>query len=198
MCSSDLYDNLIGKLVVWGSDREIAIGRGLRALDELEVSGVATTASAASVIIGHPDFQNVTHSTRWVEEQLEFPEESVDQISEEGTVLERRQATVEVNGRRFEVNLLVPESKTKPPRRSTSGLSSSGSGSGQVVAPMQGTIVNVLVEEGSEIEAGDPICVLEAMKMENNVMAEKSGVVKEVLVSMGDSVGAGDILAVIE
>jgi len=195
---SQFYDNLIGKLVVWGSDREIAIGRGLRALDELEVSGVATTASAASVIIGHPDFQNVTHSTRWVEEQLEFPEESVDQISEEGTVLERRQATVEVNGRRFEVNLLVPESKTKPPRRSTSGLSSSGSGSGQVVAPMQGTIVNVLVEEGSEIEAGDPICVLEAMKMENNVMAEKSGVVKEVLVSMGDSVGAGDILAVIE
>jgi acetyl-CoA/propionyl-CoA carboxylase biotin carboxyl carrier protein len=195
---SQFYDNLIGKLVVWGSNRDIAIRRGLRALDELEVSGMATTASAASVIIGHPDFQNVTHSTRWVEEQLEFPEESVDQISEEGTTFERRQATVEVNGRRFEVNLLVPDSKTKPPRRSTSGLSSSGSGSGQVVAPMQGTIVNVLVEEGSEIEAGDPICVLEAMKMENNVIAEKSGVVKEVLVSMGDSVGAGDILAVIE
>ena len=63
---------------------------------------------------------------------------------------------------------------------------------------MQGTIVNILVEEGSEIEAGDPICVLEAMKMENNVMAEKSGILKEVLVSKGDSVGAGDILAVIE
>ena len=63
---------------------------------------------------------------------------------------------------------------------------------------MQGTIVNILVEEGSEIEVGDPLCVLEAMKMENNVMAEKSGVVKEVLVSKGDSVGAGDVLAVIE
>ena len=195
---SQFYDNLIGKLVVWGSNRDIAIGRGLRALGELEVSGVATTASAASIIIGHSDFQNVTHTTRWVEEQLEFPEEQTDQISEEGTAFQRRQATVEVNGRRFEVDFLVPDSKTKPPRRSTSGLSSSSSGSGQVVAPMQGTIVNVLVEEGSEIEAGEPICVLEAMKMENNVLAEKSGVVQEVRVSKGDSVGAGDVLAVIE
>ena len=195
---SQFYDNLIGKLVVWGSNRDIAIGRGLRALGELEISGVATTASAASIIIGHPDFQSVIHSTRWVEEQLEFPEEPDDQVSEEGNALERRQATVEVDGRRFEVNLLVPDSRTKPPRRSTSGLSSSGSGSGQVAAPMQGTIVNVLVEEGDTIETGDPICVLEAMKMENNVMAEKSGVVKEVLVSKGDSVGAGDVLAVIE
>ncbi len=195
---SQFYDNLIGKLVVWGSNRDIAIGRGLRALGELEISGVATTASAASIIIGHPDFQNVTHSTRWVEEQLEFPEEPSDQVSEEGNALERRQATVEVDGRRFEVNVLIPDSKIKAPRRSTSGLSSSGSGSGQVVAPMQGTIVNVLVEEGSEIEAGDPICVLEAMKMENNVLAEKSGSVKEVLIAKGDSVGAGDVLAVIE
>ena len=195
---SQFYDNLIGKLVVWASNRDIAIGRGLRALDELEVSGVPTTASAASVIIGHPDFQNVNHSTRWVEEQLNFPEEQVYQVSEEGVALERRQTTVEVDGRRFEVNLLVPDSRTKPPRRSTSGLSSSGSGSGQVIAPMQGTIVNVLVEEGAEIEAGDPICVLEAMKMENNVLAEKSGSVKEVLISKGDSVGAGDVLAIIE
>ena len=195
---SQFYDNLIGKLVVWASSRDIAIGRGLRALEELEVSGVPTTASAASVIIGHPDFQNVNHSTRWVEEKLNFPEEPIDQVSEEGVALERRQATVEVDGRRFEVNLLVPDSRTKPPRRSTSGLSSSGSGSGQVIAPMQGTIVNVLVEEGAEIEAGDPICVLEAMKMENNVLAEKSGSVKEVLISKGDSVGTGDVLAVIE
>ena len=196
---SQFYDNLIGKLVVWGSNRDIAIGRGLRALGELEISGVATTASAASIIIGHPDFQNVTHSTRWVEEKLEFPEkEAMLTVEEKGVLLERRQTTVEVDGRRFEVNLLVPDSKTKPPRRSSSGLSSSGSGSNQVLAPMQGTIVNVLAEEGSEIEAGDPICVLEAMKMENNVLAEKSGVVKEVLVSEGDSVGAGDVLAVIE
>ncbi len=196
---SQFYDNLIGKLVVWGSDRDIAIGRGLRALGELEISGVATTASASLVIIDHPDFRNVTHSTRWVEEQLDFPEEGNTLVSDHSdTALERKQTTVEVDGRRFEVNLLIPDLKPKPPRRSSSSSSSSGSGSGQVIAPMQGTIVNILVEEGSEIEVGDPLCVLEAMKMENNVMAEKSGVVKEVLVSKGDSVGAGDVLAVIE
>ena len=196
---SQFYDNLIGKLVVWGSDREVAIERGLRALSELKISGVATTASAARVIIDHPDFRSVKHSTRWVEEKLDFPEDPSTQIGEEErTSFERRQTTVEVDGRRFEVNILVPDSKTKPPRRSSSGLSSSGSGSGQVTAPMQGTIVNILVEEGSEIQTGEPICVLEAMKMENNVMAEKSGIVKEVLVSKGDSVGAGDVLAVIE
>ena len=196
---SQFYDNLIGKLVVWGSDRDIAIGRGLRALGELEISGVATTASASLVIIDHRDFRNVTHSTRWVEEQLDFPEEGNTLVSDHSdTALERKQTTVEVDGRRFEVNLLIPDLKPKPPRRSSSSSSSSGSGSGQVIAPMQGTIVNILVEEGSEIEVGDPLCVLEAMKMENNVMAEKSGVVKEVLVSKGDSVGAGDVLAVIE
>ena len=196
---SQFYDNLIGKLVVWGSDRDIAIGRGLRALGELEISGVATTASASLVIIDHPDFRNVTHSTRWVEEQLAFPEEGNTLLSDHSdTALERKQTTVEVDGRRFEVNLLIPDLKPKPPKRSSSSSSSSGSGSGQVIAPMQGTIVNILVEEGSEIEVGDPLCVLEAMKMENNVMAEKSGVVKEVLVSKGDSVGAGDVLAVIE
>ena len=111
---SQFYDNLIGKLVVWGSNRDIAIGRGLRALGELEVSGVATTASAASVIIAHPDFRGVTHSTRWVEEQLEFPEEPVEQISEESLPLKRQHAMVEVNGRRFEVNLLLPDSTANP------------------------------------------------------------------------------------
>ena len=196
---SQFYDNLIGKLVVWGSNRDTAIGRGLRALSELEISGVATTASAAQVIIDHPDFKDIIHSTSWVEEQLNFPEEMNVQISDPKNIdLERKQTTVEVNGRRFEVNLLIPNSKSGPPRRSSSRSSLSGSGSGHVVAPMQGTIVTILVEEGSEIQAGDPVCVLEAMKMENNVTAEKSGIIKEVLVSKGDSVGAGDILAIVE
>jgi len=195
---SQFYDNLIGKLVVWGSNRDIAIGRGLRALSELEISGVATTASAARIIIDHPDFRNVTHSTRWVEEHLDFPEKEDTSLPNKANIaLERKEVTVEVDGRRFEVNFLIPDSKAKPPRRS-SGSSSSASGNNQVIAPMQGTIVNVLKEEGSPIEAGEPICVLEAMKMENNVMAEKSGVVKEIFVTKGDSVGAGDVLAVIE
>ena len=79
-----------------------------------------------------------------------------------------------------------------------SGRSSvAGSGSGDVAVPMQGTVVKVLVEVGQEIEAGETVIVLEAMKMENNVMAEKSGTVKEVRVTPGQSVSGGDIVAVI-
>ena len=73
-----------------------------------------------------------------------------------------------------------------------------GTGSGQVIVPMQGTIVKVLVAVGDVVEVGQSICLLEAMKMENAVAAEKDGVVKELRVSAGDSVGAGDVVAVIE
>ncbi|HIG24462.1 MAG TPA: biotin/lipoyl-binding protein, partial [Acidimicrobiia bacterium] len=68
----------------------------------------------------------------------------------------------------------------------------------QVTVPMQGTIVKVLVEVGDTVEAGDPICVLEAMKMENSIAAEKAGTVTEVRISVGDSVGGGDVVAVVE
>jgi acetyl-CoA/propionyl-CoA carboxylase biotin carboxyl carrier protein len=74
----------------------------------------------------------------------------------------------------------------------------SGAGSGTVAVPMQGTIVKVLVAEGDTVEVGQTICVLEAMKMENNVSAEKAGTVKEVKVQAGESVGPGDVIAVIE
>jgi acetyl-CoA/propionyl-CoA carboxylase biotin carboxyl carrier protein len=71
-------------------------------------------------------------------------------------------------------------------------------GSGSVTVPMQGTIVKVLVDVGAQVEIGQPVCVLEAMKMENNIAAEKSGTVKEIKVKPGDTVGAGDVVAVIE
>jgi len=62
---------------------------------------------------------------------------------------------------------------------------------------MQGTIVKVLVAVGDEVELGQTVCVLEAMKMENHINAERSGTVTEVRVKAGDAVGAGDVVAVI-
>jgi acetyl-CoA/propionyl-CoA carboxylase, biotin carboxylase, biotin carboxyl carrier protein len=67
-----------------------------------------------------------------------------------------------------------------------------------VTVPMQGTIVKVLVAEGDAVEVGTPICILEAMKMENNVLAEKAGTIKEIKVQPGQAVGAGDTVAIIE
>ena len=200
---SQFYDNLVGKLVVWGTDREAAIRRGLGALSELEVSGVATTAAAGAAILDHSDFRAVAHSTRWVEDTLDLDgvgsainwEPGFD--GADGAV--RREATVEVDGRRFAVGVWVPDGGgTARPRRSSTAGQAGRSGSAEVVAPMQGTIVKILVEVGDSIKAGDAVFLLEAMKMENSLAAERSGSVAEIRVSKGDSVGAGDVLAVIE
>ena len=203
---SQFYDNLVGKLVVWGANRDIAIRRTLRALGELEITGVATTIPADIAILSHEDFQAGTHSTKWVEETLDLSEVKADKGEPPAEVDQpaiKREMSVEVDGKRFAVSMWVPDPLATPvagaPRRrqSRSG-GSGGSGSGQVAVPMQGTIVKILVEVGDTVEAGDPICVLEAMKMENNIAAEKAGTVTEVRISVGDSVGGGDVVAVVE
>ena len=204
---SQFYDNLIGKLVVWGADRDTAIRRMLRALGELDIRGVATTAPADVAILEHPDFVAATHSTKWVEETLDLSgvgsakgDDDVD--APPGSV--RRDTTVEVDGRRIEVSMWVPDPAEVGtlggrPRRASAGPNASGGvGNGQVAVPMQGTIVKVLAAVGDAVEAGDTVCVLEAMKMENNVAADIAGTVTEVKVAVGDSVGSGDIVVVIE
>ncbi len=120
-----------------------------------------------------------------------------------------RDVTAEVDGRRYQVKLWVPDpgdaavagggtgpARGAGPKRPKA--TASGAGSGTVAVPMQGTIVKVLVAKGDAVEVGQTICVLEAMKMENNVNAEKAGTVSEVRVKAGESVGPGDVIAVIE
>ena len=203
---SQFYDNLIGKLIVWGADRDTAIRRILRALGELEVTGVATTAPADVAILEHPDFVAATHSTKWVEETLDLTGvgggSGEDADAPPGSV--RRDTTVEVDGRRIEVSIWVPDPAEVGtlggrPRRASAGPNTAGGvGNGQVAVPMQGTIVKVVVEVGDTVAAGDTVCVLEAMKMENNVVADVGGTVTEVKVAVGDSVGSGDVVVVIE
>ena len=205
---SQFYDNLVGKLIVWGSDRATAISRMRSALVELEVTGIATTAAAHSAILASPDFQAGEHSTKWVEESLDLSDvvgksTDTDQQMEEDEPRVRKDVVLEVNGKRFEVAAWVPEvagssvkAASKPRRAASSG--GGAAGSGQVAVPMQGTIVKVLVEVGQEVTEGEAVVVLEAMKMENNINADKAGSVVEVKVSPGDTVGAGDIVIVIE
>ena len=212
---SQFYDNLVGKLICWGQDRPTAIARTLRALREFRIEGIATTIPADIAILEHPDFQNAEHSTKWVEDRLDLsgvgaapaPTEA-DEDAEEKV---RRDVDVEVNGRRFNVSLWVPASSlvapagggggrsgAPRPRRGGSGGGVSAAGSGAVTVPMQGTIVKILVEVGQAVEAGQPVCVLEAMKMENQINADKAGTVTEVKVAPGDSVSSGDVVVVIE
>ena len=211
---SQYYDNLLGKLIVWGKDRDTAISRTVRALEEMVVEGVATTIPADLAILNHPDFHAMKHSTKWVEEVLDLsgievptptPTASADADGNEADPLVRRNTTVEVNGKRFDVTMWVPDSQSvvvtgakaakKPARAAAAGAA--GGGSGDITAPMQGTIVKLLVEVGQAVEAGQAVVVLEAMKMENQIMAERGGTVKEIKVVVGDTVGAGDVVVVI-
>ncbi|MCY3586690.1 MAG: acetyl-CoA carboxylase biotin carboxylase subunit [Acidimicrobiales bacterium] len=213
---SQYYDNLIGKLVVWGSDRPTAIARMQRALSELSVGGVATTSAAHTRIMASEDFQAGIHSTKWVEERLDLSgvtgkTDAEPPAAPDGDDLPRvrRDVVVEVDGKRFSVSAWVPE--TAPPNpastgnaantaarpRRASGGASAGTGTGQVTVPMQGTIVKILVEVGQEVTAGEGVVVLEAMKMENSINADRSGTVTEIKVEPGDTVGAGDVVVVV-
>jgi acetyl-CoA/propionyl-CoA carboxylase biotin carboxyl carrier protein len=206
---SQYYDNLIAKLVVWGADREKARRRMLRAIEETVIEGVATTLPADVVILSDEAFVHGTHSTNWVEGELDFstlPTPASAAVSV-GDGVTRKDVTAEVNGRRVTVALWVPEfsddglprsysTAAKPRREHHAGVI--GSGSANVTVPMQGTIVKVNVEVGQQVEAGDTVVILEAMKMENSVNAEKSGVVMAINVAAGDSVSAGDTVVVVE
>ena len=211
---SQYYDNLVGKLICWGEDRPTAIARTLRALREFRIEGIATTIPADIAILEHPDFAEAKHSTKWVEDTLDLTGVSATPITTDADAEPKvqRDVDVEVNGKRFAVKVFVPQSQagavvagatnaggaSKPRRGSAGGSGGAGGGSGAVTVPMQGTIVKILVEVGQEVEAGATVCMLEAMKMENNIAAEKAGTVKEIKVAPGDSVGAGDVVVVIE
>ena len=204
---SQYYDNLVGKLIVWGKDRPTAIARTITALEEMEVKGVATTIPADLAILRHSDFADVTHSTKWVEQTLDLSEVSSApsaEPSEDAEPLVERKTTVEVNGKRFDVKMWVPETvgvaaapSAKKPRRAAGGGAGGGGGNGTITVPMQGTIVKIEVEVGQEVEAGQSLLVLEAMKMENQINSDVSGTVAEIKVSAGDTVGGGDTVMVI-
>jgi acetyl-CoA/propionyl-CoA carboxylase, biotin carboxylase, biotin carboxyl carrier protein len=213
---SQYYDNLVAKLITWGADRDQARRRMLRALEETKIEGIATTIPAHVAILSHEDFINGEHSTKWVEERLDFTGVSsapvAPAVGDDGEKKVLREVDVEVDGRKFTVKMWVPD--TGPiaiagagparggtpgrPHAPTTAHGPAGTGAGDISVPMQGTIVKVMVAVGDTVEAGQAVCVLEAMKMENNIMSEVAGEVKAVKVEVGQTVGAGDIVVVIE
>jgi len=218
------YDSMIAKLIVYGADRDEAIARGKRALAEFDVEGFPTVIPFHRLMLTDEEFVNSTHTTKYLDETLEkerieaaqekWGTETEGGESEDEEVVER-EFTVEVNGKRFDVDLEehgAPPSSVGDvdtsggadrPERPGGGGGSGGGGGGssaegqEVTAEMQGTILSVEVDEGDEIGAGDVLCVLEAMKMENDIVAERGGVVNDVAIGEGDSVDMGDLLFVV-
>jgi len=201
---SPYYDNLMAKLIVWGSDREMAINRGKRALREFKVRGVSTTIPAHLAVLDNEDFLEGRHHTKWMEESVSLEGTSPDVAPSlpEDEELTKRDITVEIGGRRFTVSYWAPEpavtggpTRRRPPKLSSAGKS--GASDGVITAPMQGTIVKVYVEAGDAVKPGEPICVLEAMKMENEVTTPNGGDVVDLRVEPGDTVAAGEVIAIV-
>lgn len=193
------FDSMLAKLIVWGPDRETALRRSARALAEYQVEGLPTVLPFDRAIVADPAFTAENGSfdvyTKWIEEawdnQLPPHEDSTD--AEAGSPEASQVHTVEIDGRRIEVALPATFGITGArKRKKRKGAGSKAAVSGDAVtAPMQGTVIKVNVEEGQEVEEGDIIMVLEAMKMENPVKAHKSGTVTGLAVEAGTSTTKG-------
>ena len=181
------YDSLIGKLIAWGNDREEARARMLRALDEMTIEGVATTVGAHKVLLTMDAFVDGSHTTRTVEDGNALA--GLDMGIGEDEAGSADVLLVEGRG----VRLWNPAMSA-----SASAAVHGALAAGEVVAPMQGTILKVLVDQGQAVSSGDPLMVLEAMKMETTIAAMADGTVTKLEVAPGDTVAAGQPLAVIE
>ncbi|WP_237791425.1 acetyl-CoA carboxylase biotin carboxylase subunit [Corynebacterium accolens] len=193
------FDSMLAKLIVWGPDRETALRRSARALAEYQVEGLPTVLPFDRAIVADPAFTAENGSfdvyTKWIEEawdnQLTPHDDSTD--AEAGAPEASQVHTVEIDGRRIEVALPATFGITgarKRKKRKGAGAKAAVSGDA-VTAPMQGTVIKVNVEEGQEVEEGDIVLVLEAMKMENPVKAHKSGTVTGLAVEAGSSTTKG-------
>ena len=205
-----LYDPLVAKLIVHGVDREHARRRMLRALGEFEIGGITTLLGFHQALLEHPCFvegatcHGVVESEELAAAGAASCLERQSDCSGAGRTalrLRARRLSLEVDGRRFEVEALVPE----PPhaelaRRRRERAPPAGTAAPRTpsVSPMQGTVLAVEVAEGDEVEAGQVICIVEAMKMENEITAHRAGVVTDLAVEPGQAVTSGQVVCVVE
>ncbi|MFT4891220.1 MAG: acetyl-CoA/propionyl-CoA carboxylase biotin carboxyl carrier protein, partial [Halobacteriales archaeon] len=222
------YDSMIAKLIVHAEDRDECIERSKRALREFDIEGVVTIIPFHRMMLRNEEFLIGRHSTKYLDDHLDHDkiEEAQEKWGTETTVSEEeaeevteRDFTVEVNGKRFEVNLEErgggaidlddldisgagggAAQQQRPEAAGSEGGDGGGAagGEGVIEAEMQGTILEVNVEPGDEIAAGDVVCVLEAMKMENDIVADQAGTVEKVPIEEDQSVDMGDPLVVLE
>jgi acetyl-CoA/propionyl-CoA carboxylase biotin carboxyl carrier protein len=206
---SELYDPMIAKLIVHDETRDLSRQRMIRALGELVVVGTPTLRGFHLAMLEHPQFaaggtcagvaesDEIAQRASELEQQLSH-RTTMMTAAPDGAPRGTRPTTVsvEVDGRAYEVRLETPEAPWAETarRRRARGREAGGHGSGTVRSPMQGTVLAVNVADGDSVESGQVLFVVEAMKMENEVVAATHGVVHNLGVEVGASVGAGDLL----
>ena len=207
------FDSLLAKLIITGRDRQEALERSRRALAEFEVEGIATAITFDRVVVEDPDFAPADPDepfkvhTRWIETDFNntipayVDAEASDEVAE---APQRQDVVVEVGGKRVAVSLpadlaIGGGGGKKAAAKRTKRKKAGGAASGDAVAtPMQGTIVKVAVEEGQQVEAGDLVVVLEAMKMEQPLNAHKAGTITGLAAETGATVPTGTVLCEIK
>jgi acetyl-CoA/propionyl-CoA carboxylase biotin carboxyl carrier protein len=208
-----MYDPMVAKLIVWDVDREHATRRMLRALGEYEIGGLTTLIPFHEAILateqwaGGETCRDLMEDREWL--KTTAPQEEAQRgDAEDGSELLARDYKVEVGGKLFDVKVIgeagagaaapAAGGGRRPPKRERKGGGAAVASSESLPSPLQGTILKVAVEKGAEVAEGDLICVIEAMKMENEIAAHRSGTVEELNVSEGAAVSSGDVLAVIK
>ena len=214
-----LYDPMVAKLIVWDNDRAAATARMLRALGEYEIEPLTTLIPFHKAILATEQWakgetcRDLTEDKKWLKQRLltvlgcaAGPAEGEEG---RGRRLVERTYAVEVDGRLHAVKVIGAAAPAggsapaagarRPPKRERSGSAGGGGASGPALpSPLQGTILKVAVEKGAEVEEGALICVIEAMKMENEITAHRAGKVSELNISEGVAINAGDQICVIE
>ncbi len=217
---SPLYDPMVAKLIVWDVDREASTRRMRRALREFEIGGVKTLIPFHIALLGTDQWargetcRDLVEDRDWLKEHgAPAPARTAAPAEEEADEVLKleRDYAVEVSGKRFEVKVIGaalengagPAGATgvgarKPPKRRERAGGGGGGAPGEIISPMQGTVLRVAAEKGAEVVEGALICVIEAMKMENEISAPVAGTVEELSVSEGGVVSSGDTIAVIK
>lgn len=202
-----MYDPMVAKLIVWDVDREHATARMLRALGEYEIEGLTTLIPFHSALLATEQWakgeicRDLTEDKAWLKSTA--PEKPVERIDGDGSELLEQQYTVEVSGRRFDVNVIgpppsggAPAAGATAPKPKRGERKSSASGGADILeAPLQGNMWKVVVKAGDTVEEGQLLCIIEAMKMENEITAHKAGTIAELPITEGAAIGAGDPIA---
>jgi acetyl-CoA/propionyl-CoA carboxylase biotin carboxyl carrier protein len=211
---SPMYDPMVAKLIVWDANRELATRRMLRALGEYEIEGLTTLIPFHEALLASEQWargetcRDLVEDPEWLKETGQLPLTPAAAVEVDGDAeLVARDYKVEVGGKLFDVRVLGPPGADatatatvgrRPPKRERKGAAGGGAAGEELVSPIQGSVLRVAVEKGAEVEEGALICVVEAMKMENEIVAHRSGTVAELNVAEGGSISSGDVIAVIK
>src|SRR5436190_4761839 len=208
-----MYDPMVAKLIVWDADRAKATRRAIRALHEYEIEGLKTLIPFHVALLGTQQWadgetcRDLLEDKSWLK-ALAFQAPAKPADGEDETV--EQTYTVEVSGRRFDVKVIgppfaggatpngaAPVAGRAAPKRGER-KSSAGGGADELLSPLQGNMWKVLVEQGQTVEEGQLICIIEAMKMENEITAHKAGLIETLSVKEGEPIQSGAPIAVIK